>query len=69
MKVKGVKVTLGKTSFVTLKNGKYTVATQLWPATKYSVTFSKKGYKTLTKKITSSPGGLAQALNVVLKKK
>ena len=66
--LKGVKVTLGKTSVTTSKKGAYAVASQLWPGSKYKATFSKKGYKSVTKTITGAPNSTL-GRNVVLKKK
>jgi hypothetical protein len=63
----GVKVVVGNVFALTSK-GKYSATNTLWPG-KNRVTYSKKGYKSVTKTITSNPGGAAVSQNVVLKKK
>lgn len=64
----GVKVVVGNVFGLTSKKGKYTATNTLWPG-KNRVTFSKKGYTSVTKTITSNPGGAQVPVNVVLKKK
>ena len=66
--LKGVKVVVGNVFALTSSKGKYTATNTLWPG-KNRVTYSKKGYKSVTKTITSNPGGAAVSQNVVLKKK
>lgn len=68
-KLAGVKVAIGKTSAKTSKQGVFTMKIGLWPATKYQIKFSKKGYKTVAKKFTSNPGGSFTFARVHMKKK
>jgi hypothetical protein len=64
----GVKVAVGNKSAKTSKTGKYSIVIGLWPATKYRATFSKSGFKSVTKTFTSAPGS-TRSVNVALKKK
>jgi hypothetical protein len=65
--LKGVKVKLGNKTATTSTSGKYKVVIGLWPGSKYKIKFSKKGFHTATKIITSNPGG-TKTLNVSLRR-
>lgn len=64
----GVTVTVGNQSVTTSTTGKYSTAIGLWPATKYWVTFAKKGFWSVRTRLTSAPGSTVK-VSVFLKKK
>ena len=65
--LRGVKITVvGGKAALTSTKGKYSVTRALWPATKYKIKFSKTGFRSVTKKFLSNPGGLPKTVNVLL---